>query len=43
MQNGIELYFLHPADDLPKRSIIDVIMNYSKEEIQLMLGKYDLQ
>jgi hypothetical protein len=29
-QNGIDLYFLH-SEVLPKRSIIDVIMNYSRE------------
>jgi len=40
-QNGIELKFLH-SEGLPKRSIIDVIMNYSREEINEMLDKYDL-
>jgi hypothetical protein len=42
-QNGINLYFLHPSDDLPKRSIIDVLMNYSKEEIRIMLKNYTLE
>lgn len=40
---GINLFFLHPADELPKRSIIDVLMNYSKEEIKIMLKNYDLE
>jgi hypothetical protein len=41
--NGIELYFLHPSDNLPKRSIIDVLMNHSKEEVKQMLKMYDLE
>ena len=35
--NGIDLQFIKSADDLPKRSIIDVLMNYSKEQINEML------
>lgn len=37
---GIELLFLHSSDTLPKKSIIDVIMNYSKEDIKLMFENY---
>ena len=43
MNNGINLLFLHSADELPKRSIIDVLMNYSKEEVREMLKKYTLE
>jgi hypothetical protein len=39
-KNGIKLLFLHPSEDLPKRSIIDVLMNYSKEEIKIMFANY---
>jgi len=35
--NGIDLRFIKSSDDLPKRSIIDVLMNYSKKEINMML------
>jgi len=35
--NDIDLRFIKSADDLPKRSIIDVLMNYSKEQINEML------
>ena len=38
--NGINLLFLHPGDELPKMSIIDVIMNYSIEEIRKMFKNY---
>jgi hypothetical protein len=40
---GIELLFLHSSDTLPKRSIIDVLMNHSKEEIITMLKNYTLE
>lgn len=40
--NGINLLFLHPGD-IPKRSIIDVLMNYSKEEVKKMLKNYSLE
>ena len=43
LDNGINLLFLHPSDALPKRSIIDVLMNYSKEEIKTMLKNYCLE
>ena len=36
-KNSIELRFISPLKDLPKISIIDILMNYSKEEINLML------
>jgi len=42
LNNGINLLFLHPGD-IPKRSIIDVIMNYSKEEVKEMLKNYTLE
>jgi len=41
--NGINLHFLKSSDDLPKRSIIDVIMNHSKEDIKEMLNKYSYE
>lgn len=43
MNNGVNLLFLHPSDELPKRSIIDVLMNYSKEEVKIMLKNYTLE
>jgi hypothetical protein len=42
LQNGIDLHFLLTYYKLPKRSIIDVLMNYSREDIKSMLNKYDL-
>jgi len=39
--NGIDLHFLQ-SGDVPKRSIIDVIMNHPKEEIIEMFEKYTL-
>ncbi len=41
-ENGIDLFFIHPAEDLPRRSILDVMMYHSPEEIRTMLDKYDL-
>jgi hypothetical protein len=41
-ENGIDLFFIHPSEDLPKRSILDVMMYYSPEEIRTMLNKYEL-
>lgn len=41
-QNEIDLLFLKPDDNLPKRSIIDVLMNYSKDKIIKMLDQYEL-
>jgi len=35
--NGIDLRFIKSSPNMPKRSIIDVLMNYSKEQIKLML------
>jgi hypothetical protein len=43
LNNGIKLYFLCSAEDLPKRSIIDVLMNYSKEEVKSMINDYVLE
>lgn len=40
--NGIELFFIHPSEDLPKRSIFDVIMNNSPNVIKRMLENYEL-
>lgn len=39
MDEGIRLLFLKPYDELPKTSIIDVIMNHSKKEVVEMLTK----
>jgi len=39
---GLELYFIHTSESLPKRSIIDVLMNYSPKEIREMLKNYTL-
>jgi hypothetical protein len=40
--NGIDLFFLQTLVGLPKRSVLDVLMNYSPEDIKTMLDKYDL-
>lgn len=40
--NGIELFFLCPHESTPKKSIIDVLMNNSIEEVNLMLDNYKL-
>jgi hypothetical protein len=40
--NGIELLFLQPSENISKLSIMDILMNHSKEEIKLMLDKYEL-
>jgi hypothetical protein len=41
-ENSIDLFFLHPSEDLPRRSILDVMMYHSPEEIRTMLDKYEL-
>jgi hypothetical protein len=41
-ENGIDLFFLQPSAGLSKRSILDVLMNHSPEEIKIMLDKYTL-
>lgn len=40
--NGIELFFIHPSENLPKTSIFDVLMNHSIGEIKEMFENYDL-
>lgn len=42
MSNGIELFFMRSDSNLPKTSIIDVLMNYSPEAINTMLASYEL-
>jgi hypothetical protein len=39
---GVDLFFIQPSADLPKTSIIDVLMNNSPEEIKVMFENYDL-
>jgi hypothetical protein len=39
---GIELFFIHPSESLPKTSIFDVLMNNSPEEIKIMFENYEL-
>ena len=39
---GLELYFISTPESLPRRSIIDVLMNHSPKEIKEMLKNYTL-
>lgn len=39
---GIALFFIQPSVDLPKTSIMDVLMNNSPENIKVMFENYDL-
>jgi hypothetical protein len=41
-EKGIDLFFLCPHESTPKKSIIDVLMNHSIEEVNLMLDNYEL-